>query len=125
MVADFERPEKSQASRDGSAFVVSWRVMQRLFPASIRSLEPLRGYLLGIVATAVSGGICQLGRSYFQLADVIMIHLVAVVVISTRFGMGPSLFTAVVSNLSFDFFFVPPPFEFNLPDVQSLVTFVV
>jgi two-component system sensor histidine kinase KdpD len=99
--------------------------MQGLFSAAKRSLEPLRGYLLGIVATAVSGGICQLGLSYFQLADVIMIHLVAVVVISTRFGMGPSLFTAVVANLSFDYFFVPPSFQFNLPDVQSLVTFVV
>jgi two-component system sensor histidine kinase KdpD len=99
--------------------------MQGLSSAARRSLEPLRGYLLGIVATAASGAVCKLGLGYFQLADVIMIHLVAVVIISTRFGMGPSLFTAVVSNLSFDFFFVPPPFEFNLPDVQSLVTFIV
>jgi two-component system sensor histidine kinase KdpD len=89
------------------------------------SFERLQGYLLGIVATAVSGAVCRLGLNYLQLADVIMIHLMAVVVISTRFGIGPSLFTAVVSNLSFDFFFVPPPFEFNLPDVQSIVTFSV
>jgi two-component system sensor histidine kinase KdpD len=99
--------------------------MQGLSSTAKRSLEPLRGYLLGVVATAVSGALCQLGFSYFQLADIIMIHLMAVVVISTRFGMGPSLFTAVISDLSFDYFFVPPPFRFNLPDVQSLVTFSV
>jgi two-component system sensor histidine kinase KdpD len=99
--------------------------MQGLSSTPRTSFERLRGYLLGIVATAVSGAICQLGSRYFQLADVIMIHLMAVVVISMRFGMGPSLFTAVVSNLSFDFFFVPPSRQFNLPDVQSLVTFSV
>src|SRR5262245_44968547 len=99
--------------------------MQGLSSAARTSFELLRGYLFGIVATAASGAICQLALGYLQLADVIMIHLMAVVVISTRFGMGPSLFTAVVSNLSFDFFFVPPPFEFNLPDLQSIITFGV
>src|SRR5439155_3461661 len=99
--------------------------MPRLSSEPRTSTARLHGYLLGIVATVASGAVCQLGLGYFQLADIVMIHLVAVVIISTRFGVGPSLFTAVVSNLSFDYFFVPPPFQFNLPDVQSLVTFVV
>jgi two-component system sensor histidine kinase KdpD len=54
-----------------------------------------------------------------------MIHLLGVVMISTRFRMGPSVFTAVVSALSFDYFFIPPAFAFALPDLKSVIRFAV
>jgi two-component system sensor histidine kinase KdpD len=83
------------------------------------------GYAWGIAAVAASTAVSALGSRYLQLADLIMIQLVGVVAISTRFGVGPSLFTAVVSVFSFDYFFIPPAFEFAWPDVQSLITFGV
>ncbi|HEY3254037.1 MAG TPA: ATP-binding protein, partial [Polyangiaceae bacterium] len=52
-----------------------------------------------------------------------MVHLLGVVAIAARCGLGPSLFAAVVSVLSFDFFFIPPYLEFAWPDAGSVLTF--
>jgi two-component system sensor histidine kinase KdpD len=62
---------------------------------------------------------------HFQLADLIMVYLVGVVTVSTRFGLYPSIFTAVASVLSFDFFFLPPRFSFAILGPKHLVTLVV
>ncbi|HTQ04658.1 MAG TPA: ATP-binding protein, partial [Polyangiaceae bacterium] len=55
-------------------------------------------------------------------ADVIMIYLVGVVVIATRFDITVSVFAAVAAVLTFDFVFVPPEFTLSLPDVRSAIT---
>lgn len=61
----------------------------------------------------------------FDLSNLIMIYLVGVVVVSARYGRGPSAFAAVFSVLVFDFFFVPPRFSFAVSDTQYLITFMV
>ncbi len=63
------------------------------------------------------------GRS--QLADVVMVFLLGVVLVSMRFGYGPSLVAAVLSVLAFDFFFVPPYLSFAVTDLSHIVTFGV
>ena len=65
-------------------------------------------YAWGTVAVAACTAVCHLMDPHFQLADLIMVYLVGVVTVSTRFGLYPSIFTAVASVLSFDFFFLPP-----------------
>jgi two-component system sensor histidine kinase KdpD len=63
--------------------------------------------------------------SYFDLANLIMIYLVGNVVVATRYGRGPSVLAAILSVLAFDFFFVPPPLNFEPNDVGYIVTLVV
>jgi two-component system sensor histidine kinase KdpD len=63
------------------------------------------------------------GRS--QLADVVMVFLLGVVLVSMRFGYGPSLLAAVLSVLAFDFFFIPPYMSFAVSDFSHIVTFGV
>jgi two-component system sensor histidine kinase KdpD len=60
-----------------------------------------------------------------QLADVVMIYLLGIVLVSLRFGYGPSLFAAVLSVLCFDFFFIPPFYTFAIRDLSHVVTFGV
>jgi len=60
-----------------------------------------------------------------QLADVVMIYLLGIVLVSLRFGYGPSLFAAVLSVLCFDFFFIPPFYTFAIHDLSHIVTFGV
>jgi two-component system sensor histidine kinase KdpD len=67
---------------------------------------------------------CRAITPWVQLADLVMVHLLGVVAIAARCGLGPSLFAAVVSVLSFDFFFIPPYLEFAWPDAGSVLTFV-
>ncbi len=54
-----------------------------------------------------------------------MVYLLGVVVVSMRFGYGPSLLAAVLSVVAFDFFFVPPYFSFAVSDLRHTVTFAV
>jgi two-component system sensor histidine kinase KdpD len=52
-----------------------------------------------------------------------MIFLLTVVLTSTRLGLKPSILSAFLSVLAFDFFFVPPRFTFRVSDSQYLLTF--
>ncbi|HYQ42420.1 MAG TPA: DUF4118 domain-containing protein [Polyangiaceae bacterium] len=74
-----------------------------------------------LLATAVSWAV--FGPQ--QLADVVMIYLLGIVLVSLRFGYGPSLFAAVLSVLCFDFFFIPPFYTFAIHDLSHIVTFGV
>ncbi len=60
-----------------------------------------------------------------QLADVVMVYLLGVVIVSMRFGSGPSALAAVLSVLAFDFFFIPPFFSFSVSDLRHVTTFAV
>jgi two-component system sensor histidine kinase KdpD len=83
------------------------------------------GYLAG-VSTVIAAGVAAwflFGRS--QLADVVMLFLLGVVLVSMRFGYGPSLLAAVLSVLTFDFFFVPPYLSFAVTDLSHIGTFGV
>lgn len=60
-----------------------------------------------------------------QLADVVMLFLLGIVVVSLRLGYGPSLFAAVLSVLVYDFFFIPPYYSFAVTDLSHVVTFGV
>lgn len=88
------------------------------------SASPFTHYLLAIPVAAASTLVCELIAPWAQLADLVMVHLLGVVAIAARAALGPSLFAAVVSVLSFDFFFIPPNLEFAWPDAGSILTFV-
>jgi two-component system sensor histidine kinase KdpD len=84
-----------------------------------------RGYAAAI-ATVVASTLFSwfvFGRG--QLADVVMAYLLGIVLVSMRFGYGPSLLAAALSVLSLDFFFVPPFLSFNVTDLRHVVTFAV
>jgi two-component system, OmpR family, sensor histidine kinase KdpD len=74
-----------------------------------------------VVATAVSW--LLFGRR--QLADVVMVYLLGIILVSLRFGYGPSIVAAVLSVLLLDFFFVPPYLSFAVSDFQHVVMFAV
>jgi len=83
--------------------------------------EFARGAAVAALATAV----CYAMSGRFELADLIMVYLLGVVVVSTRFSLYPSIFTAVVSSLAFEFFFIPPKLSFAIFAPKHLVTFGV
>ncbi|MNR76043.1 Sensor protein KdpD [compost metagenome] len=62
---------------------------------------------------------------HLDLANIVMLFLLAEVLIAVRFGRGPAVLAAFLSVAAFDFFFVSPRFSFAVSDVQYLVTFSV
>jgi two-component system sensor histidine kinase KdpD len=64
-----------------------------------------------------------LGR--LDLANIVMLFLLAVVWVALKFGRGPAALAACLNVAAFDFFFVPPRFAFAVSDAQYLLTFAV
>ena len=60
-----------------------------------------------------------------DLANIVMIFLLAVVFTAVRFGRGPAVLAAFLAVGAFDFFYVPPRFTFSVSDAQYLLTFGV
>ena len=83
------------------------------------------GYAWALASSAAVALLATPLLSVFDLANIVMLFLLAVVGVAVRFGRGPALAAAVVNVLAFDFFFVTPRFSFAVTDAQYLLTFAV
>jgi len=97
--------------------------------ASVARSEPEAGGWKGYLwATAVCGATALLATpliDLLELSNIVMLFLLAVVGVGLVFGRGPAVLAAFLGVALFDFFFVPPRFNFAVSDVQYLVTFGV
>src|ERR1041385_4583379 len=85
----------------------------------------MRGYAwaLAAVAACTAAGMAMRGR--FDLVNIAMVYLLAVVVIAWRYSRGPTILTTILGVAAFDFLFVPPQGTFTVDDVQYLLTFAI
>jgi len=84
----------------------------------------LRPYLASL---AIIAGALLLGeglRQWLDVANIGVVFLMGVLVSALSFGLGPGIFTSVVSALAFNFFFLPPLYTFTIGDPESIVTFI-
>ncbi|MGH8682937.1 MAG: DUF4118 domain-containing protein, partial [Burkholderiales bacterium] len=82
-------------------------------------------YVWAAAAVVIATGIAALMDPFFEPANQVMVYLLAVTLVATRLGRGPSVFSVVASVLAFDFFFIPPEWTIHVSDTQYLVTFAV
>jgi two-component system sensor histidine kinase KdpD len=61
----------------------------------------------------------------FDIVNIAMVYLLAVVVMALRFSRGASVLSAVLCVAAFDFMFVPPQGAFSVDDIQYLLTFAI
>jgi two-component system, OmpR family, sensor histidine kinase KdpD len=87
----------------------------------VRWKRYLAAAAISAACTAIAFGMFP----YLELANLVMVYLLGVVVAGLRIGRLPSVLTAVLNVLCFDFFFVPPRFTFAVSDVQYVLTFAV
>ncbi|MEP7050276.1 MAG: sensor histidine kinase KdpD [Pseudomonadota bacterium] len=117
-----------RASGDIDVYVMSGEDTAPLPERDAASLD-VPATALGYLAAATSALLATaLSWSVFGprgLADAVMVYLLGVVIVSLRFGYGPSLVAAVLSVLCFDFFFIPPLFTFAVQDLSHVATFAV
>ncbi len=86
------------------------------------SKKATMGYVLAVIVTIVSTALASLMFGRFELSNLIMVFLLGVVFIATRFGRGPSIFASFLGVAVFDFLFVSPYLSFSVSDGQYLVT---
>jgi two-component system sensor histidine kinase KdpD len=90
-----------------------------------RLAAPWQSYAMSVLFCAGATLLAAPLHSVFDLANIAMLFLLAVVLVSVRYGLGPSVMASFINVASFDFFFVPPRFSFAISDVQYLMTFGV
>ncbi len=84
-----------------------------------------RQYGLALAAVVAVSLLVTPLRDVLELANIVMLFLLAVLFAAIKLGRGPALLTAVASVAAFDFFFVSPHLTFAVGDAQYLVTFAV
>ena len=86
---------------------------------------PWHRYAWAVATTVICTGLAFTMFRRFELSNLVMIYLLGVTVAALRLGRGPSALTAVLNVAAFDYFFVPPRFNFAIADAQYFVTFGV
>ncbi|MEO8102665.1 MAG: DUF4118 domain-containing protein [Betaproteobacteria bacterium] len=89
--------------------------------------EPSRwpGYAWALSAAAGATLLATPLAGWLELANIVMLYMLALVAIAFRFGKGPAVAAAVMNVAAFDFFFVPPRLSLAVADAQYLLTFAV
>jgi len=82
-------------------------------------------YAMSVAAVVAVAALAMPLAQVFDLSNIVMLFLLAVVGVAIRYGRGPAVLAAVLSVLSLDFLFVPPRFSFAISDIQYLMTFGV
>jgi two-component system sensor histidine kinase KdpD len=84
-----------------------------------------RDYGVSCLAVGAATIVAALVRNYVALADLAMLLLLVVMLLSYFMSRGPSLFAALLSVVALDFFFVPPFYTFAVTHAEYLLTFAV
>ncbi len=82
-------------------------------------------YVFAVLAVAVATALGWVARPLLNDANVAMIYLLAIALVSLRFGRGASAAASAASVLAYNFFFVEPIYTLNVADGQYLITFAV
>jgi two-component system sensor histidine kinase KdpD len=78
-------------------------------------------YLEGALTTALATAAGVLVDTYIKLPNVSLIYVVPVMVAAARHGLVPSLWVSALSVLSFNFFFLPPLYQFTIADPANVL----
>ena len=117
--------EKVLAEKTTQAIAAVSNIVSTHQDEQVTERTKLKGYYFATAACATTSLVADLILPYFELANVVMLFLLGVVLISSKYGRGPGIFSSVISVASFDFFFVTPRFSFTVSDTQYLLTFTV
>ena len=95
------------------------------YSGAMQSARAWMGYAvaLGSTLACTLAGLAMAGR--FDLVNIAMVYLLAVVVVALQFSRGAAVATAVLCVAAFDYVFVPPQGAFTIDDAQYLLTFAI
>jgi len=78
-----------------------------------------------LLVVALATALDFVARPHVDLADLVMVYLLGITFVATRFGRMAALLTSLLCVAALDFCFIPPRFTFAVQDVRHLGTFGV
>ena len=87
--------------------------------------EPIdpRPYVFSLIVVAISVLVAEIIEPWFGLENVDLVFMTGIVAVAARYGLWPSLFASVVASLCYNFFFLPPLYEFTIADPKNVLAF--
>lgn len=82
-------------------------------------------YLISIAAVAATTAVGFLVQKLVGSGPLDLIYLMPVIIVASRFGLSPGLFTGSIAALAYNFFFLPPLYTFTIADPQSVLTVLI
>jgi len=83
------------------------------------------GYAWAVGATALCTVVALAIQRRFDLVNIAMLYVLAVVFVALRFTRGASILTALLCIATLDYMFVPPRGTLRVDDVQYLLAFAI
>jgi signal transduction histidine kinase len=80
-------------------------------------------YCISILAVFLSMKVSRLFTSFLSNQNTLMIYVLVVTFIATRYGLGPSLLCWLLSIFSYSYFMGPSYFNWEITDWHNLLTF--
>ena len=74
-----------------------------------------------MITTAVATGVGVLIDTHVNLSNISLVYVVPVLIAAARHGLVPSLWVSGLSVLSYNFFFLPPLYQFTISDPANVV----
>jgi two-component system sensor histidine kinase KdpD len=93
------------------------------YPFRLRLAAPWQDYVKAALMVGLATAFGEVVDLVLAPTNLVMPYLLAVLIVALRYGRGPASFSAILSVIAFDFFFVPPRYTFAVSDVQYLLTF--
>jgi two-component system sensor histidine kinase KdpD len=78
-------------------------------------------YFEGLLTTAAATAIGVLIDRFIVLSNVSLVYVVPVLIAAARHGLVPSLWVSTLSVLCYNFFFLPPLYQFTIADPANVV----
>ncbi|HEX4942942.1 MAG TPA: DUF4118 domain-containing protein [Usitatibacteraceae bacterium] len=91
----------------------------------MQKARPWIGYACAVASAAACTLVGYAMSPRFDIVNIAMVYLLAVVLVALRFSRGPAIVSAIACVAAFDFMFVPPQGTFTVNDAQYLVTFAI
>jgi two-component system sensor histidine kinase KdpD len=83
------------------------------------------GLLVAVASVAVITGAIYALREIVPVVSTGVVYMLAVLLVSSQWGLWMGLLTATLSAAAFNFFHIPPTGRFNIADEQNVVALVV
>ena len=78
-------------------------------------------YFEGVLTTAAATGVGVLIDTHIILSNISLVYVVPVLIAAARHGLIPSLWVSALSVLCYNFFFLPPLYQFTISDPANVV----
>jgi two-component system sensor histidine kinase KdpD len=83
-----------------------------------------RPYVFALLAVALALVCAEAIQPWFDVKNVDLVFLTAVVGVAVRLGLWPSLLASVASSLAYNYFFLPPIYTFTIADPTNVAAFI-